>query len=266
MLVADRNAMLCAASATGAGRESYCSAGEKRGVKWRLSYMPTRDEWLRVLYHEAGHAVVSLAVANLPARIDVRCVSQGGTLRAEGTYDIQIGLQFNFPGAPPVGPQPTPKSQVMMCAAGGVAEEIRFGNHSAGVAHDRYQIDRIILITRNGAARMERDNDYADTRALLQGQWNPVCRIVEIALRRLYKVIAPGDAGFNDTQILSREAVRRIYENDALNPGEYAQAQLGAYYYSLLRGNGQLPSFDEVCAREDFERSAGDVIGNTAAP
>jgi hypothetical protein len=147
----------------------------------------------------------------------------------------------------------------MRLAAGGVAEELQFGNHSYGVTGDHSKINEILLISHHQECIQERQNNYPATRALLQENWPPVVRIAEIALRR-FRPMNLDNIEFPNTQVLSANAVNRIFTNPPLTQQEHVHAQLKAFLYARGRGNGCDPEYQPHLAVEDFEKAAGDVF------
>jgi hypothetical protein len=215
--------------------------------------MPIWDDWVRVCYHEAGHAVVSLALSDPAKPTVLRCIPVQGQLQAQGTYQLPAALLQDGQFIPPL-------QLIMRLAAGGVAEEIRFGNHTDGVTGDHTKINTIITRIQHQECIQERQGNYPDTRALLQANWPAVVRIAEITLRR-FRPMQLADVGFENTPVLSANAVSRIFTNPPLTGQEHATAQLKAYLYARERGNGADPEFQPHLAIEDFEKAAGDVFG-----
>jgi hypothetical protein len=217
--------------------------------------MPTPEQWERVFYHEAGHAVVALTQGE-SAPIVARCVVRDGNLEAQGTF--QLNLQINF-----FAPGPSLLDLVMRAAGGRVAEEIKYGNASAGITRDMGQIARILqLPDPEGTATPERDQGYPLTRQLLESQWDSVVQIAEIGLRKFRRLGLP-DTDFPNTQILSMAGVQSFYDASPLTQEEHQAATDGAYFYWLERSGTALGHSDDL-ANHDFIQAAGDVLGNTA--
>lgn len=215
--------------------------------------MPAWDDWIRVCYHEAGHAVVSL-VLGYPAKPTVlRCAPVQGQLQAQGTYQLPTALVEDGHPIPPL-------DLIMRLAAGGVAEEIHLGNYGNGVTGDHTKINTIITLTQHQGCIQERQDHYPETRSILQANWAAVARIAEISLRR-FKSMQWADAEFDNAQVLSAIAVNRIFVNPPLSEPEIATARLKAFLYARDRGNGVEPEFQPHLAIEDFEKAAGDVFG-----
>lgn len=211
------------------------------------------DDWIRVCYHEAGHAVVSLALGNPAVPTVLRCITVQGQLRAQGTYQLPTVLQFGSP-AEVVLPL------IMRLAAGGVAEEIQFGNFGRGVTGDHSKINDILLMSHHQECIHERQSNYPTARNLLQASWPAVIQIAEITLRR-FRPMGLDNVEFPNTTVLSANAVNRIYANPPLTQQEHATAQLKAWLYARDRGNGADPDYQPHLAVEDFEKAAGDVFG-----
>lgn len=224
--------------------------------------MPAWDDWIRVCYHEAGHAVASVALCNLVSPMVLRCVSTPGGLMAQGTYQAPAAMPARDGETGELIPLPYPlKSYIMRLAAGGVAEELRFGQHGDGVRGDHGIIGRILLVfPRDAESATERASNYQDTRSLLHAHWGAVVRMAEIALRR-FRSLDLADAEFPNTQIFSSNAVSRIFTNPPLTDQEHSTAQLKAWLYARDRGNGADPEYQPGLAVEDFEKAAGDVFG-----
>lgn len=216
--------------------------------------MPAWDDWVRVCYHEAGHAAVALALGNAASPIVLRCPIVQGQLQAQGTYKLPTNL--------PLGSPPEVVLQLIKrLAAGGVAEEIQFGNYSYGVTGDHSKINQILLISGQPASCVqEQQGNYPTTRNLLHANWPAVARIAEITLRRFRSMQLP-DVEFQDIQVLSANAVNRIFSNPLLTEQEHVIAQLKALLYARCRGNGADPEFQPHLAIQDFEIAAGDVLG-----
>ena len=215
--------------------------------------MPAWDDWIRVCYHEAGHAVVSLTLGYAAVPIVLRCQVVQGQVQAQGTYQLPTVL--------PIGSPPQLVLRLIMrLAAGGVAEEIQFGNYTNGVAGDHSKINGILTIENHQQCVQERQGDYPATRALLQQNWPAVVRIAEIALRR-FRPMNLENIEFTSTRILSANAVSRIFTDPPLTQQEHAEAQLKALLYARGRGNGPNPDYQPRLAVEDFEKAAGDVFG-----
>lgn len=215
--------------------------------------MPVWNDWVRVCYHEAGHAVVSLALGYPERPTVLRCIQVQGQLQAQGTYQLTSALVQDEQVIPPL-------QLIMRLAAGGVAEEIRFGNYTYGVTGDHVKINQIILLTHHQGCIQERQGNYPETRALLQANWPSVVRIAEITLRRFQPMLL-ADVEFQNTQVLSANVVSRIFANPVLTRQEHADAQLKALLYARERGNGSDPEYQQHLAVEDFEKAAGDVFG-----
>lgn len=216
--------------------------------------MPTWDDWVRVCYHEAGHAAVALAHGHAAGPISLRCPIVQGQLQAQGTYRLPTNL--------PIGSPPEVVLQLIMrLAAGGVAEEIQFGNHSYGVTGDHSKINQILRASgRPANCVQEQQGNYPTTRNLLHANWPAVARIAEITLRRFRSMQLP-DVQFQDFPVLSAISVNRIFLNPLLTEQEHITAQLKALRYARCRGNGADPEFQPHLAIQDFEKAAGDVLG-----
>lgn len=217
--------------------------------------MPTCNDWRRLFYHEAGHAVIAVLQGE-SAPIVARCVEQDGTLRVEGSFQIPLGFEMNSAETL----NATLMRLVKRAAAGKVAEEIRFQTAGLGITGDMTQIGILLRMDRSGEPTAERNNDFPQTRALLNEHWHRVERIAEIALRRFCRMEIP-DGPFPNRQVLSRAAVQRIHDGGALSDEEHARATEGAFLYALQRGRGNLPPYEHERARDDFARAAGDVLG-----
>lgn len=215
--------------------------------------MQSWDDWIRVCYHEAGHAVVSQALGFVAVPIVLRCNLVQGQLQAQGTYQLPETLPF--------GKSPEYVLHLIMrLAAGGVAEEIQFGNYSEGVTGDHSKIEQILNIVHSQQCLQERQNDYPVTRTLLEQNWLAVIRIAEIALRR-FQAMNLINVEFTNTQVLSTNAVSRIYTNPPLTQQQHADAQVKAFLYARDRGNREEPEYQQHLAVEDFKKAAGDVFG-----
>jgi len=217
--------------------------------------MPTCDDWRRVFYHEAGHAVIAVLQGE-SAPIVARCVEQNGALRAEGSFQFPLGVDESSAG----NLNAILMRLVQRAAAGKVAEEIRFQAAGSGITGDMTKIGILLHMDLNGAPTAERNNDFPQTRALLNEHWHRVERIAEIAHRRFCRMEIP-DGAFQNRQVLSRTAVQRIHDGAALSDEEHARATEGAFLYALQRGGGNRPPYEHELARDDFARAAGDVLG-----
>lgn len=216
--------------------------------------MPAWDDWVRVCYHEAGHAAVALALGCAASPIALRCPIVQGQLQAQGTYKLPTNLPL---GSPPE----VVLLLIKRLAAGGVAEEIQFGNHSYGVTGDHSKINQILLVSGQPAICVqEQQGNYPTTRNLLHAIWPAVARIAEITLRRFRSMQLP-DVEFQDIQVLTTNAVNRIFSNPLLTEQEHVAAQLKALLYARCRGKGADPEFQRHLAIQDFEKAAGDVLG-----
>lgn len=173
---------------------------------------PDWPEWQWIIYHEAGHAALSIDLWNEPAPIIVlRTTDKAGNLRKGGRFKVQIGFQLPVPGLPPPENKPAVE-QVMVCAAGGVTEVIKFDHESAGFLKDKYQIDSIVAMRGDDQARLERDNDYPRTRQKLSEN----DRAIEaIATQAMQSFIAQGLLGrdFTEAELLDGDSVAAIYQS-----------------------------------------------------
>ena len=199
--------------------------------------------------------VATLASGKAARPLVLRCVVQAAGLMAQGTFQSPAALTAGTP----------PMNIVTKLAGGFAAEELQYGSHSVGCNQDKANIQnflRFCNIAQLNDPLNEHANNYPHTKTLLTNHWDALVRLTFVSINRFWPMNLHS-VDFPDTQILSANAVSRIYQNSPLSAQEYADAELRAYYYSLQRGGGVEPTFDLALAQDDFARAAGDVLGAT---
>ena len=217
--------------------------------------MPSWDDWLRVCYHEAGHGVATIANGEAAQPLALRCVADSGELMAQGRFRSSATWSPDVPFM----------VVLQKLASGFVAEEIQYGNHTIGANKDKSSIQeylRFCRVMKQVHVQNEHEDNYPGTRALLSQHWDAVTRLAYITLHRFWHMNLYNIA-FPHTQILSANAVDRVFLNSPMSCQEHADAEYRAYFYSLDRGNGVLPPFEFSLAQDDFCKAAGDIIGAT---
>ena len=200
----------------------FLRRSELAGCEPETKAMPMQADWERVAYHEAGHAVVVIDLWGEPKPIVFRCTNRNGVLKAEGTFQMPIKLEIPDPEVPNPTPMRSRLQLVMACAAGQVAELIRFGNASDGVAADNSQIRSIALIGVNDQEmQSEKNEGFPRTHQILQRERVTWEKIAEHCIRAIESVPLPEDE-FPNRTILDAATVGRIFARyrSSLSSGE----------------------------------------------
>ena len=171
---------------------------------------PDWPEWKRILYHESGHAALCLDLWDQSAPIVVLKTTGGnGDTQRGGRFKVKIGVKTPVPGEPPPDNKP-PLEQVMVCAAGGVTELVKFNHDSDGFAKDKNQIELILKFRRDDDARNERDAKFPRTHELVVANDAAIEALAQKAIE-MFMAKELIDKDFKEEELLDADTVRSIF-------------------------------------------------------
>jgi|688.fasta_scaffold461324_2 hypothetical protein len=170
---------------------------------------PDWPEWERIIYHEAGHAALSMKLWDQPAPIVViKSSDKDGNPSKGGSFKVQIKLEMSSKDLP----IKTAVQNVMVCAAGYVTELIKFGNASNGFRKDKFQIDGIISVTNDQVARDEGDTNYPRTHQEVTQCAHAIEAIAKEAMKSFIDKELLGK-DFAEVELLNGDSVASIYRS-----------------------------------------------------